>query len=460
MTRTAPTKAAIYCRLSQDRSGESLGIDRQEQLCRKLAADKGWTVGAVYVDRDISAYSGKRRPKYDQMLDDIKNGVRDAVLVVDQDRLTRTPRELESFIDLADGNGTALATVSGEVDLSTSDGRFRARIMGTVARQESEKKSERLKRQRDQAARLGQYQGGKRPYGYESDGITVRKSEAKLIREAVRRVLAGESLRRIAIDWNDRGIPAAAGGRWVVTSLRSMLTGPRLAGLRVHQGAVVADAAWPAILDRDTHERVRAVLGDPRRAQHGRPAVHLLAGILRCSKCGTTMHSSRRTDGSRRYMCPPAPTGCGRSAVVAEPLEALVTDAVLHRLDTPQIRRAAAKPKRGEPDRDDLAEIERDLDGLAADFGEGRIDRREWMAARTPLERRREDARRAIGSTSDEPILEPFRGSTDVRKLWAKAEIDRRRAVLRALIGDIVIGPGVPGRKAFDPHRVDIVWKV
>jgi site-specific DNA recombinase len=456
--------AAIYARLSQDRSGESLGIDRQETLCTALAAAKGWHVAEVYVDRDLSAYSGKRRPAYERMLDDLKNQRRDAVIVVDQDRLTRTPRELESFIDLADANRIALASVSGEVDLSTSDGRFRARIMGTVARQESEKKSERLKRQRDQSARLCRFQGGRRPFGYEPDGVTIRKAEAKLIKEAARRVLEGESLRRIAIDWNAREIPASSGGKWVVTSLRQLLTGPRLAGLRVHQGEVIADAEWPAILHRDTHERLRAVLGDPRRAQLGRPAVYLLAGLLRCSRCGAKMHSSRRPDGSRRYMCPPAPTGCGRIAVVSEPLETLIAEAVMVRIDTRKVRRAMATPKRKRKrphdDGDDFASIERDLEDLASDYGEGRVTRREWVAARAPLERRRDEARRAISSTVDEHVLEPLARGDDVRANWEKLDIDRRRAVIRALIDRVVIRPGTPGRKAFDPERVDVVWKV
>ena len=109
---------------------------------------------------------------------------------------------------------------------------------------------------------------------------------------------------------------------------------------------------------------------------------------------------------------------------------------------------------------DNLSVIERDLEELAADYGEGRIDKREWMAARSPLERRRDDARRAIRSTRDDPVLESFRGSHDARKLWVKAGTDQRRAVLGALIDDIVIGPGVPGRRAFDTDRVDIRWKV
>jgi len=198
MSHETTRATAIYCRISRDRAGEGLGVERQEVLCRELAATKGWPVGEVYVDNDLSAYSGKPRPEYERMLGDLANGRRDAVLVVDQDRLTRHPRELEDFIAFADRHGVALANVSGDVDLSTSDGRFKARIMGAVARQESEKKSERLRRQRDQAARQGRPNGGRRAFGYERDGMTVRPAEAERVREAAGLVWNGASLRSIA----------------------------------------------------------------------------------------------------------------------------------------------------------------------------------------------------------------------------------------------------------------------
>ena len=149
--------AAIYCRISSDRKpvqqpGESpgpegLGVERQEKLCRKLAGERGWPVAEVYVDNDISAYGGKRRPAYERMLADIDAGLRDAVICVDLDRLTRRPIELEAFMELADRHRVALANVSGDTDLSSSDGRFQARIMGAVARQSSERKGERLARE-------------------------------------------------------------------------------------------------------------------------------------------------------------------------------------------------------------------------------------------------------------------------------------------------------------------------
>ena len=64
--------AAIYARISSDQTGEGLGVARQLEDCRRLAADRGWTVAAEYVDNDISAYRGKTRPEYARMLADIE----------------------------------------------------------------------------------------------------------------------------------------------------------------------------------------------------------------------------------------------------------------------------------------------------------------------------------------------------------------------------------------------------
>ena len=65
---TMPNRAAIYCRISDDRAGAGLGVARQEADCRKLAEDRGLTVTQVYVDNDLSAYSGKPRPGYKALL--------------------------------------------------------------------------------------------------------------------------------------------------------------------------------------------------------------------------------------------------------------------------------------------------------------------------------------------------------------------------------------------------------
>jgi DNA invertase Pin-like site-specific DNA recombinase len=455
--------AAIYCRISLDRAGEGLGVKRQEQLCRELADARGWPVGEVYIDNDRSAYGRKPRPGYVRMLADIEAGARDAVICVDLDRLTRRPAELEEFIDLADRHKIALANVSGDTDLSTSDGRFRARIMGVVARQESEKKGERVSREAAQAARDGKPRGPRRPFGWNDDKVTVRGEEAELIRDAAEHILDGVSLSAIASSWNDKGIPTpqAAPNGWCSSTVRGILCNPRLIGKRTYKGEVVADGIWEPILDVETFERLQGTLR--RAAKPGRPSRRLLSGIARCGNCSAPMWSTHRYDDGNaiaRYGCvkrPGAP-GCGTVTIVADKLEQLITDAVVHRLSSKHVNQALrSKPKPTRVDVD-LARLERDLEDLASDYGAGRITRREWLSAREQLEQRLAHARRSLDETNGTAALAPFRGN-DVRDVWDQLDVERRRAVLNALVGRIIVKPATTTGK-FTADRVDVEWRV
>ena len=167
-------RAAIYVRISQDRTGAGLGVERQADDCQQLCEAKSWKVVEVYVDNDVSAFSGKRRPEWERLLADIAAGEIDAVVGWHVDRLTRSPRELEDVIDLAERHGLELATVTGDIDLGTVSGRTFARMLGVMARNESEHKSERQRRANEQSAAAGKvHGGGMRPFGYAQDRRTV-----------------------------------------------------------------------------------------------------------------------------------------------------------------------------------------------------------------------------------------------------------------------------------------------
>jgi len=126
--------AGIYARISSDPDGTRLGVERQIADCEALAARLGWTVSDQYIDNDLSAWSGKARPEYQRMVDDLKNREIDAVLVWHPDRLTRHPKEVEELIALVEGIGDVrVETVTaGDYDLSTSAGRSVARIVGEM----------------------------------------------------------------------------------------------------------------------------------------------------------------------------------------------------------------------------------------------------------------------------------------------------------------------------------------
>ena len=127
-------------------------------------------------------------------------------------------KELEEFLDVCDASGeVALESVTGTVDLATHDGRFTARILGAVAKKESDDKSRRIRRKHEEIALAGGVSGGgSRPFGYEADKITVRPDEAAVVRECVTRLLAGEAVRSICASLNERCTQTV--GRWLVVA--------------------------------------------------------------------------------------------------------------------------------------------------------------------------------------------------------------------------------------------------
>jgi DNA invertase Pin-like site-specific DNA recombinase len=444
-------------------------VTRQVADCRSLAERRGWPIAEVYVDDDRSAYSGKPRPEYRRMLDDIRAGARDAVVVWHLDRLHRQPKELEEFFEVCDAARlTALASVTGDTDLSSHDGRFLARILGAVARKESDDKSRRITRKHLELAQAGRATGGgARPFGYRADRRTVEPSEVVLIREAAERILAGESLRSLATDWNTRGIRSVGGGEWSTQVLRRMLVSARISGQRSYHDEIVAQGDWDAILTPEQTRRLRSTLGNPVR--HTRRTVRrylLSGGLLRCSLCGSVLVARPREDGSRRYVCAKGPglPGCGRIAILAEPTEQLIAEAVLYRLDTPELAAAlegaANDDSEAEAARDALAADRAQLEELATAYGERQITFAEYLAARKPIEARIEAGQRTVSRLTRTSAIESHVGNADeLRRLWRDLPLTRQRAIVAALLDRAVIRPAVRGRSTFDPERIEPVWR-
>ena len=460
-------RAGIYARISSDREGDNLAISRQLEDCEELAGRKGWQVVERFVDADISAYSGRPRPEYARMLDEIEAGLVEAVLVYHADRLHRHPRELEDFIDLCQRQKVKLATVTGDVDLSTHEGQLIARIQGAVARKESDDKSRRIRRKHEELAQAGRPSGGgTRPFGFEANRLEVRPSEAEVIRECARRALAGDSLRALCLDLNRRGVATVTGGEWTPQTLKRMLTSARISGQREHHGEIVAKAAWPAIITPAETQRLRAKLRDPERRTNRSARRYLLASLLRCHHCGNRLYSRPRDDGARRYVCASGPgfEGCGRITVMADPLEAYVVVSVLERLDSPELAHALNGGVSADPAGSEWqAEVERaqeQLAELAEMWGEREIGRPEWVKARAPIERRLDRAKRRLAAINRTTELTPHLGNAqELREKWGEMTLTRQKQIVGALLEHIVVGPGRRGFNRFDPARLTPVWR-
>ena len=339
----------VYARISLDRrDGE--GVARQLADCRQLAAER-WPDAQIteYCDNDLSAFRARRRPEYDRLLADLRAGRLVAVVAYHPDRLYRRLADLDDLIDAVQGAGVEVATVkAGDVDMATASGRMIARILGSVARHESERIGERVSRvKRERAAQGRPAGGGLRPFGLTADRSALVPDEADALRQAAAAVLDGESFGVVVNRLNDAGVRNTTGRQWTIGNLRRTMTSPHVAGLRSYQGEIVGAATWPPILDRGTWERLRAAAATRRR---GRPPSdrHLLTGLLACSKCGRTLWANQRRNRGYEYRCSPAATttgrGCGALSIAAEPLERLIPEMIFAAIDDGALAERLGQP--------------------------------------------------------------------------------------------------------------------
>lgn len=472
MGTTSTDRAGIYVRISADRA-EGAGVRRQEEDGRKLAASLGWEVVDVYSDNDISAYSGKVRPDYRRLMADLAAGRINRVVAWAPDRLHRSTRELEDFVDLADRLGVTTHTVqSGLWDLSTPSGRMMARTLGAVARFESEHRGERVRRANVQRAADGRWEGNRKVYGWVAGGAEVVPEEAAAIRTATDRLLAGVSLRAIVTDLNVSGTPSPSGGRWTSRVLTEVLRRPRNAALAVHKGEIVGPGNWPAIVSEDQYRAVEAVLDDPSRrtSPTGGGVRWLGSGLYVCGVCGrqtlrVTSGTSRKGHAPRRvYRCKDDAAGGWQGHVTrhAGHLDAYVQTAIVARLADPALLAALAAE-----DGPDLADLRAErttltsrLDDAATDYADGLITRSQFTTVSGKIRDRLAVVDDALAAAAGTSTLAPFTGAAaeEVRAIWDSLDLGSRRVILDTL-ATVTVLPATRRGPGFDTEAVTIGWK-
>jgi DNA invertase Pin-like site-specific DNA recombinase len=475
---TPRRRAGIYVRISDDREGEAVKVGVQEKDCRVLAGRYSWAIAEVYVENDTSAFKRKRvrllegrtglrviRPAFRRMLDDLEAGVITAVVAYDLDRVVRDHRDLEDLIDVVEQRKIPTAAVTGSLDLSTDAGITMARVMVAMANKSSRDTARRVSRKHLSLAETGRFGGGgRRPYGYEPDGMTIVEDEAAIIRELAERVIAGESLTALALDLEARGVPTVHGSPWQSRSVHSVVSKSRNAGLREYRGEVVGQAAWPAILSPETLGEVKGALADRARGSNNR-FVAWLTGVLRCSLCERPMIRWRGPRQTWKYWCAKtkAHAGCGKISIEASRTEAKVEDWILAFLTRPDVLAeltAATSQQSTQQARADAAADEAALTELAQLWGARQITTKQYLKMQKLPEARLKRSR-AIMNASTPAGVRKLLAADDIPAAWAGMDPSARRDVAHLVFphGIRVLPSGhrrdEHGGFMFEPERLE-----
>ena len=355
--RTKSVRCAIYTRVSTDQGLEQdfNSLDAQydaSQAYIRSQAHAGWT--SLRARYDDGGFSGGNtdRPALQRLLDDVRAGKVDVIVVYKVDRLTRSLADFAKLVELFDAHNVSFVSVTQQFNTTTSMGRLTLNVLLSFAQFEREVTSERIRDKIAASKRKGLWVGGMAPLGYETKDrrIVVVQEEAERVRTIFDSYLTLGSLDRVLADLRQRGI---------VTKLRTLKTGRTAGGIPFTRGPLayllrnrfyigevvfrgeVFPGEQPAILDHDLFDAVQAKLNDQRNNHRAARAKSesLLIGRIYDDRGNRMSPSHARKQGIRYryYVSSPLLQGHTGDAgsvgrVPAADVEALVRQAVREHL--------------------------------------------------------------------------------------------------------------------------------
>ena len=305
---------AIYARVStEEQATEGFSIHAQKDKLTKYAESNDWIITDYYVDDGISGKNLTERPEVTRLLEDVKSGKINNVLVYKLDRLTRSVKDLIYLIELFDKHNCTFNSQTEKIDTSNAVGRMFVKIIGIFAEFERENLAERVTFGYEQKTKEGNYTNTNGVFGYDyivGKGILgVNKIESYYVKKIYEWYLQGDSMIKIANRLRDEYVPTKRGGHWNQSTIQSILTNPLYIG-KVRYGVKkqnkfeVDGKNITPLIDEETFNNVNNLMKKRKKLHNKRfPSDDTYYfRILRCSKCGGLYHAREQIQKGKKYI--------------------------------------------------------------------------------------------------------------------------------------------------------------
>lgn len=262
---------AIYIRVSTlDQAREGYSLAAQQKALLELAERNGYTVYFVYADEGISGKDIRHRPAMMEMLDAVKQGNIDLVLVWALSRLTRSVRDLYSTWELLQEHNCGLISYTESFDTTTPTGRAMMGLLGVFAQMEREITAERVR-----AAMAERAAQGKRTtnevLGYDlcgNDSLIINQEEAERVRYIFDRYIEYKNLSAVAELCRLKGYCGKRGRVFKPENIKTILTRPIYVGYNSYNGKLYKGSHEP-LVEKKVWDRAQKLVGQPKTV--GRP---------------------------------------------------------------------------------------------------------------------------------------------------------------------------------------------
>jgi site-specific DNA recombinase len=480
----------VWVLLARESTDRERQLDNQLTDLRAHVASIGGRVDREIPENAVSAFKRRRvelpdgtygyrvvRPEWEGILTALRRGECNALMVPDIDRAMRDPRTLEDLIDVVEYYGVYVASLTGNIDLTTDAGISAARSLVNQRNQESRNTSRRVADGQRHAAMAGRNHGGRmRPFGWRKDRIRLNKREAAHVRREVPRILAGVSSLTLAREWNERGVPTVTGVAWRAATIRNMYLRPRICGLVVYRGEILfgTDGSkirgkWEPILTEDEYNEIAAKWGvsqamPSRLGAKGRGyrTVYLLSPFVRCGKCHARMVGARRRNRrgelEEYYRCPTKGAGgCGSVARIAAPVNEYIKALVIAEQQKVGFRRLGDVPPW--PKAKELADLQARINDSIRQYEKGGITpERHWpslarmeadeAALKRELRRHENKQQRRVSAVAN------------LAEEWDKPDftMEQKQAAIAQTLTTVIIEPSGKGGR-FHPDQIVPVFR-
>ena len=278
MSTSPRLRCAIYTRKSSEEGLDQdfNSLDAQREACEayvKSQASLGWKLTSKHYDDGGISGGTLNRPAIQELLDDIRKGSVDVVVVYKIDRLTRSLMDFAKIVDVFDDKGVSFVSVTQQFNTTTSMGRLTLNVLLSFAQFEREVTAERIKDKIAASKKKGMWMGGIVPLGYKAEEkkLIVNPEEAETVRYLFERYLELSSVKKLSEDAKSKGLAGRTykqkNGEIRKTSpfgrgnLYHLLSNPIYIGKIRHQDNVY-DGEHEPIIDQELWDAVQARMAD------------------------------------------------------------------------------------------------------------------------------------------------------------------------------------------------------